>query len=185
MCRKKNHFQLRYIDVTRVTHTALDVSQECRDEDRDLSEAWTRFTRFPLLSGTHPDGYTWSGGWQEGKQHQGHIICGHKFGQTCHRQLNGKKSKNGRAENRILTMQGCCEAFILPIWKIRNSRKPWRNARKKKYLWKHQCRARSEVVSARKFVVNLTSTDEFIHALWRPRSLRENVWKNSTQRSRW
>ena len=120
---KKNHFQLRYIDVTRVTQTALDVSQESRvDEDRDLSEAWTRFTRFTILSGKYPDGYTWFRERLTGRQHQGQIICGQKFGQTCERQLNGKKIKNGRAKNRSLTMQGCCEAFILSLWKIRNSR---------------------------------------------------------------
>ena len=119
-----------------------------------------------------------------GRQHQGQIICGQKFGQKCQRQLNGKKSKNGRAKNRSLTIQGCCEAFILPMWKVRDSWKPWRIARKKKYLWKHLCRARSEVVSARKSAVNHTSTDACIHVLWRPRSLPESVRKNSTQRSR-
>ena len=60
---------LRYIDVTRATHTTLDVLQESRlddywnvDADRDLSQAWTGFTQFTILNGKTPDGKTWSGG---------------------------------------------------------------------------------------------------------------------------
>ena len=32
------------------------------DGDRDLSEAWTGFTKFTILDEKSPDGYTWSGG---------------------------------------------------------------------------------------------------------------------------
>ena len=44
---------LKYIDVTRTTHTNLDVKQEKRIDDywnihdsRDLSDPWTGFTQF-------------------------------------------------------------------------------------------------------------------------------------------
>ena len=47
---------LKYIDVTRATHTNLDVKQEKRIDDywnidgsRDLSDPWTGFTQFTLL----------------------------------------------------------------------------------------------------------------------------------------
>ena len=60
---------LKYIDVTRTTHTNLDVKQERRIDDywnidgsRDLSDPWTGFTQFTLLDEKAPDGYTWSGG---------------------------------------------------------------------------------------------------------------------------
>ena len=60
---------LKYIDVTRTTHTNLDVKQEKRIDDywnidgsRDLSDSWTGFTQFTLLDEKPPDGYTWSGG---------------------------------------------------------------------------------------------------------------------------
>ena len=50
---------LKYIDVTRTTHTDLDVAQEKRfddnwniDEDRRLSDSWTGFTKFTLLQET-------------------------------------------------------------------------------------------------------------------------------------
>ena len=60
---------LKYIDVSRTTHTNLDVKQESRIDDywnidasRDLSDSWTGFTEFTLLAEKPPDGYLWSGG---------------------------------------------------------------------------------------------------------------------------
>ena len=60
---------LKYIDVSRTTHTNLDVMQESRIDDywnidgsRDLSDSWTGFTQFTLLEKKPPDGKMWSGG---------------------------------------------------------------------------------------------------------------------------
>ena len=46
----------KYIDVSRTTHTNMDVMQESRIDDywnidgsRDLSDSWTGFTQFTLL----------------------------------------------------------------------------------------------------------------------------------------
>ena len=59
---------LKYIDVSRTTHTNLDVKQERRIDDywnidgsRDLSDSWTGFTQFTLLEEKPPDGSLWSG----------------------------------------------------------------------------------------------------------------------------
>ena len=59
---------LKYIDVSRTTHTNLDVKQEKRIDDywkvdgsRDLSDPWTGFTQFTLLEEKPPEGYMWSG----------------------------------------------------------------------------------------------------------------------------
>ena len=59
---------LKYIDVTRATHTDLDVSQEKRiddfwnaDANRSLSDSWKVFTKFTLLKEKPPKGYVWSG----------------------------------------------------------------------------------------------------------------------------
>ena len=59
---------LKYIDVTRTTDTTLDVILEkgiddCWnvDGDREVSDTWTGFTRFAVLSEKPPDGHTWSG----------------------------------------------------------------------------------------------------------------------------
>ena len=60
---------LKYIDVSRTTHTNLDVKQEKRFDDywnidgsRDLSDPWTGFTQFTRLEAKPPNGYMWSGG---------------------------------------------------------------------------------------------------------------------------
>ena len=69
MCREEHHFPipLKYCDVTRTTDTSLDVLLEKHiddywkvDGDRELSDAWTGFTRFTVFSEKPPDGYTWS-----------------------------------------------------------------------------------------------------------------------------
>ena len=59
---------LKYIHVSRTTHTNLDVKQEKRIDDywnidgsRNFSDPWTCFTQFTLLEEKPPDGYTWSG----------------------------------------------------------------------------------------------------------------------------
>ena len=59
---------LKYIDVSRTTRTNLDVMQESRIDDywnidgsRDLSDSWTGFTQFTLLSEKPPEGCMWSG----------------------------------------------------------------------------------------------------------------------------
>ena len=56
---------LKYIDVTR-KHTSIDVLLEKHfddywnvDGDRELSDAWTGFTRFILLNERPPDGFSW------------------------------------------------------------------------------------------------------------------------------
>ena len=59
---------LKYIDVSRTTHTNLDVRQERRihdywniDGSRDLSDYWTGFTPFSLLEEKPPNGHMWFG----------------------------------------------------------------------------------------------------------------------------
>ena len=58
---------LKYIDVSRTTHTNLDVMQESRidyylniDGSRDVSDSRTGFAQFTLSSEKLPDGFVWS-----------------------------------------------------------------------------------------------------------------------------
>ena len=60
---------LKYIDVSRTTHTNLDVKQERRIDDywnidgsRDLSDSWTGFTQFTLLEEKPPTDICGPGG---------------------------------------------------------------------------------------------------------------------------
>ena len=62
----------KHMDVSRTTHTNLDVKQERRIDDywnidgsRDLSDPWTGFTQFTSLEEKPPDGYMWSRGINE------------------------------------------------------------------------------------------------------------------------
>ena len=71
---------LKYIDVSRTTHTNLDVKQEKRIDDywnfdgsRNLSDPWTGFTQFTLLEEKAPDGYMWSGGRLTRKHRPDHL----------------------------------------------------------------------------------------------------------------
>ena len=66
---------LKYIDVSRTTHTNLDVKQESRIDDywnidgsRDLSASWTGFTQITLLS-------------EKSRRHPGQIIYGQNSGE--------------------------------------------------------------------------------------------------------
>ena len=58
---------LKYIDVTRVLLEKHIEDYWNVDEDRELSDAWTDFTRF-ILNERPPDGYTWSRERQTRKQ---------------------------------------------------------------------------------------------------------------------
>ena len=80
---------LKYIDVSRTTHTNLNVKQEKRIDDywnidgsRDLSDPWTGFTQFALLEEKPPDGNMWSWGKKkrENSLHPGQIIYGQSSG---------------------------------------------------------------------------------------------------------
>ena len=57
---------LKYIDVTRTTHTNLDVKLKKRIDDywnidgsRDLSDPWTGFTQFPQIIYGQSSGNQW------------------------------------------------------------------------------------------------------------------------------
>ena len=57
---------MKYIDVTKASHTTLDVLQERLFDDfwntdgaRDLSDLWTGFTQFTSLKEKPPEGYMW------------------------------------------------------------------------------------------------------------------------------
>ena len=66
--RKSFPIPLKYIDVSRTTHTNLDVMQESRIDDywnvdgsRDLFDYWRGFTQITLLSEKPPEWHMWSG----------------------------------------------------------------------------------------------------------------------------
>ena len=84
---------MKYIDVTRTTHTKLYVLQESRiddhwnvDVDRNSADSWTVFPKF-TLSEKPPKGRMWSGERCTKIQATTRPDCGLKFCPACHRQL--------------------------------------------------------------------------------------------------
>ena len=92
---------LKYIDVSRNTHTNLDVMQEKRIDDywnidgsRDLSDPWTGFTQFTLLEEKPPDGYIVRG---EINKKTAHIQARSSMARAL--EINGKaRQAEGEAE---------------------------------------------------------------------------------------
>ena len=76
---------LKHVDVTRTTCMSLDVLLEKQiehnwnvDGERELSYAWTGFTRFILLRDWPREGYTWSGRWCMAIYVEVYVQCSEK-----------------------------------------------------------------------------------------------------------
>ena len=133
-------FPLKCIDVSRTTHTNLDVKQEKRIDDywnidgsRDLSDHWTGFTQFTLLEEKPPDGYTvvrW-----EINEKTAYIQARSSMVRTL--EVNGKaRQAEGEAKvvlvkRFILKTQENCEGSISSTRRIQKFKETIKNARKK------------------------------------------------------
>ena len=116
---------LEYIDLSRTTHTNLDVKQEKRiddywniDDSRDLSDPWTGFTQFTLLEEKAADGYVLRG---EIDEKTAYIQA--RSSMTRGLEINGKARQAER------------EAKVVSTLRIWNSKKPSRTHVRS---WKHQ-----------------------------------------------
>ena len=97
---------LKYIDVTRTTDTSPDVMLEKQIEDywnvdgeKDLSDAWTGFTK------GHPMGADGLGGDLQGnKKLLVPTMYGHICGNLCPMQQKGQHSKDGLSRNQSSIM---------------------------------------------------------------------------------
>ena len=97
---------LKYIDVSRTTHTNLDVKQEKRIDDywnldvsRDLSDPWTGFTQFTLLEEKPPEGYMWSGVEGETNEKTAYIQARSSMARTL--EVNGK-ARQAEGEAKVV-----------------------------------------------------------------------------------
>ena len=94
---------LKYIDVSRTTHTNLDVKQEKRidnywsiDGSRDLSDSWSSFTQFTLLEKKPPDGYVVRG---EINEETAYIQARSSMARTL--EINGK-ARQAEGEAKVV-----------------------------------------------------------------------------------
>ena len=86
--------------MTRTTSTTLDVTLERRiddywnvEGDQDLSDAWTRFTRFTILDEEPPDGRVYmvrEAADKEANNIQARSLAARNM-KKCQKQLNAKK----------------------------------------------------------------------------------------------
>ena len=130
---------LKYIDVSRTTHTNLDVKQEKRIDDywnmdgsRDLSDFWTGFTQFTLLEEKPPDGYMWSGWRLTRKQFTSRP---HHLWPEIWKTMAEGEVKSGRMKSSIWRTHENCERSISLTRRIRNSKRPLGIPARS---WKHQ-----------------------------------------------
>ena len=125
---------LKYIDVSRTTHTNLDVKQEKRIDDywnidgsRDLSDSWTGFTQFTLLEETPPDAYVWSG--ERLTKRQVTSRPDHLWPELwikLRRNAKLKERQSGHMKNRNSIMPEDYEEFISLTLRTRISKRPLR-----------------------------------------------------------
>ena len=123
----------KYIDVTRVIHTTLDVSKKSRidgywniDGSRDLSDSWTGFPQFTLLDEKPPEGHMWSGRRLTKRQvtsRPDHLWPELWRGMSKNAKL--KEKHNGQLKkNQSSTMQEDYEESISLTLRTRSSKKP-------------------------------------------------------------
>ena len=176
---------LKYIDVTRTTHTNLDVKQERRIDDdwnidgsRDLSDPWTGFTQFTLLEEKPPDGFMWSGGdWRGNSLHPGQIIYGQDSGRKWERMPSWRRSEYGRMKGSIWITHENFEESI-STRRTRRSKKP---LRMRVRSWKHQSLLLCLVKLWRKIVrvVDPSKVKQNLLEFWKLMNLRDCVWEES------
>ena len=130
---------LKYIDVSRTTHTNLDVKQERRIDDywnidgsRDLSDSWTGVTQFILLEEKPPDGKMWS----ERRLTRKQLTSRPDYFMARTLRENGKecqaegKEKWSHEEPQLKVQENYKEFFSL-THRTRNLKETIKNARKK------------------------------------------------------
>ena len=182
---------LKYIDVSRTTHTNLDVMQESRIDDywnidgsRDLSDSWTGFTQFTLLmrnlqkdtcgpgwrltkrqATSRPD-HLWPELWRNWEENA-KLREKHKWA------IEKPKLDNARRLRGIY--------FIDPEDKefketIKNARRNW------KHQWLQLCLARhARKTSMGRPVARLMISSLNLRVSWKPVNPQECVWKNLYQ----
>ena len=173
---------LKYIDVSRTTHTNLDVKQERRIDDywnidgsRDLSGYWTGFTQFTLLEGKPPNGFVWSGRRLTRKQltsRPDHLWPELWKSMGKHAKLKGlmKSSTSITHEN--------WEGSISSTLRTRNLRRRSRMlARNWKHQWLPLCPAKLLITTRIVGVVHPIKSNQNLRVFWKLVIQQDCVWE--------
>ena len=188
--REKNHslFPLKYIDVSRTTHTNLDVMQERRIDDywnidgsRDLSDSWTGFTQFTLLEEKTPDEYMWSGRRVTRRQVTSRPdYLWPELWTKLGRNAELREKQEWSIEDPKLDNARRLRGIISLTLRTRSSKKPLGMLERN---WKHQwlplCLARhARKVIMERPVARLMISGLNLRVSWNPVNPQDCVWKN-------
>ena len=178
---------LKYIDVTRTTHTNLDVKQEKRIDDywnidgsRDLSDPWTGFTQFTLLDEKAPDGFLWSGVRLTRNQltsRPDHLWP--ELWKSMGKHAKLKEKQKWSEEKLHLENARKLRGSISSTPRIRNSRRP---SRTRVGSWKHQSLLPCPVKLRRIVgVVHSTKFKRNLRVFWKLMNPQDCVWETHCQ----
>ena len=178
----------KHIDVSRTTHTNLEVKQERRIDDYwnidgsiNLSDSWTGFTHFILLEEKPPEGFLWSGEGLTRKQQTSrpdHLWP--ELWTKLGRNAQLKERQKWSHEKPKLDNVRNYEEFISLTLRTRNSKRPSRMLARN---WKRQClplcfARQARTVSMGRPVVNPMRSNQNLRVFWKPVNPQDSVWDN-------
>ena len=192
---------IKYIDVTRTSCTSLDVMLEKQIEDhwnvdgkKELSDAWTGFTRFDLLKERPPEGFSWSGWRLTRKQKTSRPDDGQICGNLCPTQQRRKQNKDGLSRNQSSTMPDNWEEYSLLNQTMKNSSSQWKPPGESwMFRWQPQCFAKYRYGAVEKPSAILGNARQNTLVLLMPTKARDqrqkeldtNLTKNTSLQKGW
>ena len=176
-------FPLRYIDVSRTTHTKFGC--QAGETHRWLLKHWwlsrlvwslDRFHTIYSIGEKAPDGYMWSGErLTRNNLHPGQIIYDQSSGSQWESTPSWRRSKSGLMKSSIWRTHENWEGSISLTRSIRNSKKP---SRMPVRSWKRQllllCPAKLWRIVG---VADLTKIRQNLSVFWKLMDLRDCVWE--------
>ena len=147
------------------------------DGDRELSDAWTGFTRFTFLDEKPPDGFTRSGERLTRKQTTSRPdTWWPEIWKDMSEAPKRKEKQKWTAEKPRLDIDNKLRGFF---HQMKNSRILWKTRGKSWKFWcQHPCLARSGEASTERLAALLALARQNMHASLKPKSPRESAWKD-------
>ena len=139
---------LKYIDVSRTTHTNLDVMQEAAsmivgvsmDPEICLILGQVSLVLLSEVRNLQKDICGPGRDWQNGKRHPGQIIYGQNSGGNCEEMLSWRRGRNGQVKNQSSIM---LEDYYFIDIEDKEFKETIKNARRNlEHQWLQPCLAR-------------------------------------------